>query len=138
MVIGILVEWDGRTGQRAGAVNPRDPNLPCRPDWQNMDVTPHLEIRILKNEKDLPKYQNTPGITILMGEEAINDALDEYFPPKLIISDEFLFQQHVKQKLQKGDLDLDKFSDGINMEGNLPYLKKQGIKGISEKGPEKL
>jgi len=93
----LLIEWNPESGHRAGGINPRDPKLQCH-GWQNMDVSPALEIRIVEDNRDLSMYKNSLGITILDGKEVINQAIQDNFPPKYQITDMFLLREHLKEK----------------------------------------
>ena len=62
MVRGLLIEiknW--RTGERAGGINPRDPNLRAigGPLWQSLDHEPKgdWEIRLVLDDRDLSNYE---------------------------------------------------------------------------------
>jgi len=135
----LLIEWDSNSGIRAGNINPRDPNLRCLNHWQNMDVTPCLEIRLVTDDRDLSQYEGIAGVTVLKGNKAINDAVDLHLPPKLVISDQFLFEEHIKDKIKKGTLDLDKLKgDTLLDPDTLTDLKAKGIKGIITRKPDKL
>lgn len=48
-MIALLIEWNQNTGKRAGNINPKDPKLQCY-GWQNMDVTPAIELRVVEDE----------------------------------------------------------------------------------------
>jgi len=91
----LLIEFDLKTGRRAGNINPRDKGLKCY-GWQNLDEEDinakgyvwksdipagqrALEIRVVEDGRDLSQYEGVPGVTVLRGNAAINDALDRYF-----------------------------------------------------------
>jgi hypothetical protein len=82
----ILIEWDQNTGKRAGNVDPRDKNMFCR-GWQNMDVTPAVELREILDGRDTSQYDGVKGITVLEGSDAINDAIELNFPSKFVIDE---------------------------------------------------
>ena len=73
----LLIEWESN-GERAGNVDPRDPQLQCY-GWQNMDVEPMLELRIVEDDRDLSYLEGAPGVTIIEGKAAINKAIDDNF-----------------------------------------------------------
>lgn len=141
METALLIEWDPSTGIRAGGIKignkpDSDKTLFCK-SWQNMDVTPALEIRLITDGRNLSQYENVPGVTILRGKQEINNAIDMVCPPKLVVSDQFLFEQHIKDKVKNGKLDLDKLKGGT-LNDNLTDLKAKGVKGITEHKPIKL
>jgi len=91
----LLIEFDLKTGRRAGNINPRDKGLKCY-RWQNLDEEDinakgyvwksdipagqrALEIRVVEDGRDLSQYEGIPGVTVLRGNAAINEALDKYF-----------------------------------------------------------
>lgn len=82
----LLIEWDQSTGKRSGNIPANDPNLRCK-GWQNLDVTPELELRLVLDDRDLtkPPYANTPGVTVIIGKVAINGAITSNFPAKTSI-----------------------------------------------------
>ena len=128
----LLIEWNNK-GERAGNINPKDPKLQCY-GWQNMDVTPMLELRVVEDDRDLSYLVDVPGVTIIEGEAAINQAIDENFPPQYHISDEFIYQEHFKQKnkIPATVIDIDKLPE--KTEDRLKELKnKHGLKGIAIK-----
>jgi len=91
----LLIEFDLKSGRRAGNIDPRDKGLKCY-GWQNLDEEDinakgyvwksdipagqrALEIRVVEDGRDLSQYEGVPGVTVLRGNAAINDALDRYF-----------------------------------------------------------
>ena len=134
----LLIEWDPSTGKRAGGINPRDLNLLCH-GWQNMDVTPAVELRLVEDERDLSEYEcvTNPGVTVLIGKEAINAAIDDNFSSKMSIEDELLYKEHFKEKVRGNKIKISDLPD--NREERLKELKtKHGIKGIREIKPQKV
>ena len=130
----LLIEWDPSTGERAGNINPKDPKLRCN-GWQNMDVSPAIELRLVEDDRDLLVYENADGITILNGRDEINEAIDINFTSKIVIEDELIYSEHIKSL--RGQLDISKLPD--NREERLKDLKsKHGIKGIKEIEPMKV
>lgn len=130
----LLIEWDPSTGERAGNINPKDPKLRCN-GWQNMDVSPAIELRLVEDDRDLLVYENADGITILNGRDEINEAIDINFTSKIVIEDELIYSEHIKSL--RGQLDISKLPD--NREERLKDLKsKYGIKGIKEIEPMKV
>lgn len=128
----LLIEWKSN-GKRAGNVNPKDPKLQCY-GWQNMDVSPLLELRVVEDDRDLSYLEGVPGVTIIEGKAAINKAIDDNFEPKYILQDEFLYQEHFKQKNKKPEteINIDQLPD--NHQDRLKVLKDtHKIKGIAKK-----
>lgn len=131
----LLIEWKS-TGERAGNINPKDPKLQCY-GWQNMDVTPMLELRIVEDDRDLSYLKNTNGVIIIEGKTAINIAIEENFPTKYSIEDKLLYEEHVKQEINNDHIVIANLPD--NTLERLKKLKhKFRIKGIKEKKPEKV
>lgn len=129
----LLIEWEPHTGKRAGNINNRDPKLRCN-WWQNMDVTPALELRIVEDDRDLSNLEGVSGVTIIEGEANINQAIDDNFPPQYHIQDEFLYQEHFKQKnkIPATEIDIDQLPD--KAQDRLQVLMEtHAIKGIAKK-----
>lgn len=133
----LLIEWNQSTGKRAGNINPKkDQKLICH-NWQNMEVTPAIELRLVEDNRDMSAYKNTNGITILNGKEEINNAIDAHFPSKIFIEDELMYKEHVKDKIKAGKIKIDDLPD--NETERLKELKKTyKIKGIKEVKPLKV
>ena len=127
----LLIEWE-RNGRRAGDINNKDVNLECR-GWQNMDVVPMLELRLVNDDRDLSYLEGVDGVTIILGADAINTAIDEHFPAQYHIQDEFLYQQHFLQKNKMHTvIDIDDLPD--KAQDRLQVLKDtHGLKGIAKK-----
>lgn len=131
----ILIEWE-RNGHRAGDINNKDVNLECR-GWQSMDVVPMLELRLVNDDRDLSYLKGVDGVTIILGEDAINAAIDEHFPPKYHLQDEFLYQEHFKQRGRKSGVEIDIDSLPDDHQERLKVLKDTyGLKGIAKKERE--
>jgi len=130
----LLIEWEPNTGKRAGGINPKDPNLRCH-GWQNMGVIPAIELRVIEDDRDMSHYENIQGVTVLIGKDIINEAIEDNFPSKIKIDDELLYSEHIKS--MRGKLDISKLPDDKNE--RLKLLKsKHGIKGIREIKPHKV
>ena len=131
----LLIEWDS-TGTRAGDINPKDPDLLCH-GWQNMDIEPHIELRLVNDDRDLSEYIDTPGVTILEGKTAINKAIDDNFPAKLFVQDKLFFEEHVKELVSDKKIKISELPD--NYDKRLKELKnKHNIKGVIERKPQKV
>lgn len=132
----LLIEWIQHTGKRAGNVDPRDPQLQCY-GWQNMDVEPAIELRVVEDNRDLSQYEGVKGVTILIGKEQINIAIDEYFPVKYSIEDNLLYEEHVKQEIGNSHIIINDLPENRN--DRMKRLKTMHhIKGIREVHPIKV
>ena len=130
----LLIEWNQSTGKRAGNINPRDPGLHCN-GWQNMDITPAIELRTIEDDRDIKQYVTMEGVTVLYGPEQINEAIDQNFPSKYVIEDETLYAAHlnsISKQIVFQDLPTDQTK-------RLKFLKEQhSITGIREIKPQKV
>lgn len=127
----LLIEWNTDTGVRAGDINPRDPELHCS-GWQNMDVTPAIEMRLVNDDRDLSIYEGVRGVAVLTGTDAINETITANFPSKFKVEDELIYSEHLKSK--RGKIDIDFLPD--DREERLKTLKSiHGVKGIREIKP---
>lgn len=132
----LLIEWDPNTGKRAGDINPKDPALRCN-GWQNMDVVPAVELRLVEDERDMAQYKEVSSVTVLSGRDEINATIDNNFPSKVSIEDELVYSEHFKEKVKGNEIKIDDLPD--NREERLKELKsKHGIKGIVERKPQKV
>ena len=132
----LLIEWNPHTGKRAGGINPRDKNLRCN-GWQNMDVSPAIELRLVEDNGDLGQYRGVTGVTMLDTAEDINAAIDANFPSKIVVEDELLYSAHFKSKVNENKINIDDLSDEMN--SRLIQLKNvYGVKGIKEIHPQKV
>ncbi|GAG55712.1 unnamed protein product, partial [marine sediment metagenome] len=125
-------EVDFRTGKRAGDINPRDPKLQCY-GWQDLESKPGREIRVVEDDRDLSVYKGVAGVTILDGEEAINEAIVANIPVKYAVKDKELLLAHLKEK----SISLDTFA-GKTLQDAAKELYTQGLAGIVERKPEKV
>lgn len=126
----LLIEFNLKTGERAGGIDPRDNKLQCY-GWQNLEATPALEIRIVEDDRDLSSYAGIEGVTILEGKAAINDAIQAHIPTRYSIQDMSLVLEHARQK----GLSLDRF-----VGKNLNEIAKEAIEnrlaGVVEVKPQ--
>lgn len=97
MIRALLIEFDVSTGERPADIKSNDPGLWCY-GWQKLDVEPALEIRLVRDDRDIGQYEGVLGVTILEGEAAINAAIDALELERHSINDEVLFRMSVEQK----------------------------------------
>lgn len=126
----LLIEFDLRTGVRAGGINPKDPKLQCH-GWQDLESKPAKEIRLVEDDRDLSKYEIVEGVTILDGVDEINAAIQAYIPSKYKVTDMTLMIEHAKSK----GINLDRFI-GMNPSQVAKEAFNQGLAGVSERKPE--
>ncbi len=115
----LLIEWDPSTGRRAGGINNKEVALRCK-GWQNMDVKPALEIRLVEDDRDLTvaPYANTTGVTVLIGKDEINQAITANFPSRYEIVDKEWMIEGARQKGVSAD-------EFVNKRG--PEIAKRGF-----------
>ena len=128
----LLIEFDLRTGKRAGNINPKDPKLPCY-GWQNLDQEPAVEIRLVEDGRDLSSLVGVAGVTILEDKIAINQAIKANIPTQYVIDNETLLLAHLKEK----GISLDSLA-GKRRDEVAKILFAQGIAGVREKEPRLL
>lgn len=136
----LLIEFDLKTGERAGGISPHDPKLPCY-GWQDLgsfddsgifrDKSPAIEIRLVMDDRDLSQYEGVPGVTILEGKEAINEAITANIPAQYAVKDTELLVAHLKER----GISLDTLA-GKSLAGQAKALFAQGLAGIVERKPE--
>lgn len=125
-VVALMIEWD-RTGKRAGGINTReDKGLKGGLTIQNMDVIPHLEIRQVMDDRDIEPYRDVEGITILEGVDAINAAIEEYFPDQARITSETLLIEDMKER----GIPLSKLA-GMDVAALANYAKENDLAGYT-------
>lgn len=130
----LLIKWNQSTGKRAGNINPRDPGLFCNA-WQNMDVTPAIELRTIKDDRDIKQYVTMEGVTVLYGPDQINEAIDQNFPSKYIIEDEIFYAAHIKNEVEQIDFEA---LPNDRMKRLKILLDQYNIRGIREIKPQKV
>ena len=128
----LLIEFDLRTGRRAGNISPRDKNLPCH-GWQDLKSEPAREIRLVEDDRDLSQFEGIPGITVLDGADQINAAIDSIVPKRFSLFSEPLLLEHIRQR----NISLDSYA-GWEMEDILQDLFKLGTAGIRVKPVKKV
>jgi len=131
----LLIEWNTDTGKRAGDINPNDPNLQCY-GWQNMDVDPAIELRLVVDNVHKKAYETT-GITVLIGKDKINAAIDANFPSKISIQDDLIYSEHVKEKIKNKSIIIDNLPDDHN-DRLKELMTTHSVKGIVEQKPQKV
>jgi len=97
--VALKIKVDFETGERAGGIDPTDPNLYCHPSWQNLEDG--YEIRLVLDNRDISIYQNIDGIEIIEGIENIDSAILELNPNEeqyLFARDDALLQASVIAK----------------------------------------
>ena len=77
----LMIEWNIHTGKRAGNIDPNDPALQCY-GWQTWKKEPALELRLVEDDRDISRYENTKGVTIIRGIKEINECITVNFPPR--------------------------------------------------------
>lgn len=127
----LLIEFNLTTGKRPGGVSSKDPALRCS-GWQNLDVIPALEIRVIEDGRDVSQYEGVDGIIILRNNGQIQSAIDA-LPVRHSIDDPTLFKISVDQK----GVILDDVP-GANSKEQLANLYIQGVKGMARRERKKL
>lgn len=128
----LLIEFDANTGQRAGDISPRDPQLPCY-GWQDLESVPAREIRLVMDERDLSQYEGVPGVTILTGKDEINRAIDLLKPEEYALESEALFLEDLRQR----GIKLSEYQ-GKTRKEILKALGETGLVGLRKVTPRKL
>ena len=143
--VGLKIKVDFSTGERAGGVNPKDPNLVCL-GWQNLEEG--WEIRVIRNESKIDEYismyQGIDGIEIIEGIENIDAAIDEIVPPEkqvdyMVYMPELFTASIIAKHLDPNDPfnvnevpnpDPVEVSPDETRRKVLGFLANQGVKGI--------
>jgi hypothetical protein len=121
----IKIKVDFNTGERAGGVNPRSPNLKCHPTWQDLDNG--WEIRSISDEA-ADRYRGVEGITVLENEAEITAELEANFPHKVMwkVTNEALLNLSLRQI----NPDLSSLSQDATHDEELEFLYNAGCRGI--------
>ena len=143
--VALKIKVDFNTGERAGGIDPKDPNLICI-GWQNLKTG--WEIRLIRNEEKIDeyiqKYSNIEGVEIIEGIENIDKAIDEIIPEEdqvdyRVYLPELLTASIIGKHLDPQDpfninnipnpdpLDV---SIDTSIRNTLKHLMNQGVKGI--------
>lgn len=128
----LLIEFDVRTGKRAGGINPRDRMLNCY-GWQDLESLPAKEIRLVEDDRDMGQYRNIQGVTILNGKDAINAAIIANIPVKYSVVSEALMLASFKEK----NIKLSEFA-GKSMSEIADMAFKAGVAGVVRQIPRTL
>lgn len=120
----LLIEFDPQTGKRAGGIDPRDKGLFCY-GWQNLDLVPAIEIRLVTDGRDTSRYEVMSGVKVLHDDGEIDQAIDQNIPPRYGIENDTTFRMHCERR----GMNLDNYS-GKPMQEILANLHAQGIAGI--------
>lgn len=126
----LLIEFDQRTGKRAGNINPKDPKLQCH-GWQDLEHEPAIEIRLVEDDRDLSVYEGVAGVAVLEGKTAINKAIIANIPTRYAVKDKELLLAHLKDK----GISLDTLA-GKTLDGAARGLYAQGLAGIVKRAPK--
>ena len=129
---GLLIEFDARTGIRAGNIDPRDATMRCL--CQNLETTPAKEIRLIEDDRDMNQYRNIPGITVLDSPAEINACVDAEMESQYGVSCEALFATALARL---PDSEIQKFA-GKSLPEILCECYKMKVPGIYERKPQKL
>jgi len=133
MVRALLIEFDVNTGKRAGEVNPKDPKLQCY-GWQDLESVPAKEVRVVEDDRDLSQYEGIPGVSILEGEDQINQAIDAIVPERFSIQESTLFQEDLRQR----GISLASDYSGQDTVEILKDLHTKGVVGIMKRSTLKI
>ena len=126
----LLIEFDLKTGKRAGGISPKDPKLPCH-GWQDLEREPAIEIRLVEDDRDLSSLEGVGGVTILEGKPAINKAILANIPTRYAVKDKELLLAHIKEKrISLGTL------AGKTLSEAAKGLYDKGLAGIVKREPK--
>lgn len=128
MIKALLINFNKKTGVRSGGVNPKNRNLPCGSLWQNMEKG--QEIRLVLNGDTKP-YENKTGVEILLGEEAIKQAVSNLRQPEEVytISNEAILNNSVAGL----NIDYTELPQTATAQEELKFLYEKGARGIDKK-----
>lgn len=126
----LLIEFDLRSGKRAGNISPKDHNLPCY-GWQDLEREPAIEIRLVEDDRDLSSLEGVKGVTILEGKAVINEAIIANIPTRYAVRDKELLLAHMVKKNKS----LDALA-GKTLNDAAEQLYTEGLAGIAKKEPK--
>lgn len=126
---GLLIQVDFSSGDRAGGINPKDPNLRCH-GWQNLDTG--WEVRLIEDDRDTSQYEGIDGVELLLGKNEVNKAIKSILPKKVdteyIISNEAIMLKHMEER----KISLNCLAEKGENKISLGELYESGIAGISK------
>ena len=128
----LLIEFDPATGDRAGGINPKDPQLPCH-GWQDLESLPAREIRLVQDDRNLDGYTDTPGVTVFTGRDAINAAIEKLKPEVYEVEDKELLFEDMRQR----GIVLSEFA-GKSRQELLKSLAEKGLVGLKKISARKI
>ncbi len=131
---GLLIEFDVETGKRPQGIDPNDPKLQCY-GWQNLEVRPALEIRVIEDDRDIGQYKGreAEGLTVLHDNSEIDTAIEQHIPSRFTVDDETLMKVDLEQRqIKLTDVPGEKRGEVLK------NLKARGVKGIREDKPLKM
>lgn len=126
----LLIEFDLKTGKRAGNINPKDPKLPCH-GWQDLEREPAIEMRLVEDDRDLSSLIGVAGVTVLEGKDTINQAITANIPVKYAVKDKELLLAHLGKK----GISLDTLA-GKTLQDAAGELHTKGLAGIVKREPK--
>jgi len=97
--VALKIKVDFETGERAGGIDPRDPNLYALA--QNLEDG--YEIRLVLDDRDISIYQGVEGVEVIEGIENIDNAIINLLPNDeqyLFARDDLLVQTSILAKHQ--------------------------------------
>lgn len=120
----LLIEFDPQTGKRAGGIDPRDKGLFCY-GWQNLDLVPAIEIRLVTDGRDISRYEVMSGVKVLHGDGEIDQAIEQNIPTRYGVENDTTFRMHCERR----GINFDDYA-GKTMQEILADLHAKGIEGI--------
>ena len=122
--VALKIKVDFETGERAGGIDPRDPNLYCLAQ----NIEDGYEIRLVLDDRDISMYQGVEGIEVIEGIENIEKAIVELLPNDeqyLFARDDTLFQASILAKHQDPN---DTFTvDKIPDDASVVSIQQDGV-----------
>lgn len=114
--VALKIKVNFESGERAGGIDPRDPNLYCLA--QNLEDG--YEIRLVLDDRDIDKYRDIEGIEVIEGIENIDRAIIELLPNDEqyhFVRDDLLLQTSILAKHQdpNDSFSIDKIPDDLSI-----------------------
>ena len=97
--VALKIKVDFESGERAGGIDPRDPNLYALAQ----NIEDGWEIRLVLDDRDISIYQNVEGVEVIEGVENIDNAVTSLLPNEeqyLFARDDALMQASIIAKHQ--------------------------------------